>query len=229
MIISIIIPVLNEAFYIGKLLSFLVGNCSTNKVEIIVVDGGSYDATKEIVESYPVKFLENTIASRAVQMNLGSTVARGDVFYFMHADVMPPATFYADIHAAIQENYSFGFYKQKFESSNPLFVINSFFTRFPFLWCRGADQSMFVTKNLFKKLHGFDEKFVIMEEYDFIQRAIQLSRMKIMNGYTFVSTRKYKKNSWIRVLLANQRAFRMFKNGICPEQIRSFYTEKLKL
>lgn len=51
--ISIIIPVLNEEAYIGKLLEHLLANSTPKNIsEIIVVDGGSNDATRKVVESF---------------------------------------------------------------------------------------------------------------------------------------------------------------------------------
>lgn len=51
--ISIIIPALNEEEFIGKLLEHLLANSSSNNIsEIIVVDGGSTDKTRTIVEAF---------------------------------------------------------------------------------------------------------------------------------------------------------------------------------
>ncbi|MEJ6491288.1 MAG: hypothetical protein QNL60_02365 [Flavobacteriales bacterium] len=69
---------------------------------------------------------------------------------------------------------------------------------------------MFVKKDLFKKLNGFDEKFVIMEEYDFMTRALKLLDYEIMDGATIVSTCKYSTNSYFKVMLANLKAIRSF-------------------
>ena len=51
--ISIIIPVLNEETYIGKLLEHLLANSSAKNIsEIIVIDGGSSDNTRNIVQAF---------------------------------------------------------------------------------------------------------------------------------------------------------------------------------
>jgi hypothetical protein len=50
----------------------------------------------------------------------------------------------------------------KFDYGHPVLMISQWFTRFNHISCRGGDQSLFITKELFKELKGFDENFVIM-------------------------------------------------------------------
>ena len=58
--ISIIIPVLNEEDYIGKLLEHILSNSATKNIaEVIVVDGGSTDNTQNIVTAFSNFNLEN--------------------------------------------------------------------------------------------------------------------------------------------------------------------------
>ena len=80
-------------------------------------------------------------------MNEAAAIAKGDVLYFVHADTIVTKSFYADIQKAIAEGFEMGCYRYKFDQyKNPLLYINSFFTRFPMLWCRGGDQTLFVKK-----------------------------------------------------------------------------------
>ena len=96
--LSIIIPVLNEATTIKNLLDFLSENSSgENEIEIIVVDGGSSDGTQQIIKTFTettgsVSFLTSE-KGRAKQMNKGSREASGEILYFLHADSFPPKKF----------------------------------------------------------------------------------------------------------------------------------------
>lgn len=224
--LSIIIPSYNESRLIGLLLSRLCGSKHINDIEIIIVDGGSSDNTVHICKQYNVSII-HADKSRAIQMNMGARAAQSPYLYFVHADVIPPITFYEDIFLAIAEGHEFGFFRQKFDSNNPLLWINAFFTRFNQIWNRGGDQSMFISKKIFSSINGFDEKFIIMEEYDLMLRLQDIVPRYVIPKYTLVSSRKYHNNSWLKVQYANYIAMRMFYNRIDPYIISEAYHKLL--
>lgn len=225
--LSIIIPVLNEEQHIRILLDYLLHTCTPQADEIIVVDGGSSDKTIAIAAQFGVKVIE-TQRGRAIQMNEGARVATGNVLYFIHADTLPPKSFYTDIEAAIQQGYGFGCYRLRFKSSRILLKVNSWCTRFNRIWLRGGDQTLFVSKMLFEQLKGYDPHYVIMEEYDFLLRANKVAKFILMPKDVLVSDRKYEKNSWLRVQLANLKAVRMFSKQIDPLIILKEYKQRLR-
>lgn len=225
---SVIIPVLNEEQHIGRLVSYLKGIGAPYDPEIIVVDGGSTDKTVERAQDAGAIVKVSSVKGRAHQMNLGAQHSSGELLYFVHADVWPALTCFEDITQARKKGFLIGTFRQKFDSANPLFFINSFFTRFNKLWCRGGDQTIFVDKTLFLKLEGYNEYFTIMEEYDFLERATALTPLCIIPRYTVVSTRKYQNNGWFKVMSANYTAMKMYRNRRTPDEIKLFYKQALK-
>jgi rSAM/selenodomain-associated transferase 2 len=223
--ISIIIPVLNESKCIGQLLTHLL-NCDPN-LDIVVVDAKSTDDTVKIVQEFPVQLITSDKMSRAYQMNLGVKSAKNDILYFVHADTSPPPTFHTQVKQAVAQGKPLGCFRFKFISKNFLLFVNSWFTRFDVMWCRGGDQSLFVTRELFEKLNGYDESFSIMEEYDLIKRGRAIASFTILKDYMRVSARKYTTNSWLRIQLANSKAVRQFKKGKSPDEIKSEYLQSL--
>lgn len=223
--LSIIIPTLNEEDLLPDLLQLFVDNPQHS--EVIIVDGGSVDNTKQIANSFGHKVYESR-ASRAVQMNLGVKYATGNVLYFVHADALPPASYYQDIQEAINLGYESGCYRFKFKGNHPLLKVNSYFTRFNQMWCRGGDQTLFIKKDLFQLLKGYNEYYSIMEEYDLIRTLINNYSFKVIQKDVLVSARKYDKNGWLKVQLTNLKAFKMYKKGFPPEEIKKFYEAKLK-
>ena len=223
--LSVIIPTLNEEGLLPDLLRVLSGH--SPQPEIVIVDGGSTDQTEQVAKHFDVNFTTSK-ASRAVQMNLGARNASGEVLYFVHADALPPKSFYQDIAKSIDLGHDAGCYRFRFNSSHPLLKINSYFTRFNKMWCRGGDQTLFIKKDLFQTLGGYNEYYTIMEEYDLIRTLMRDYSFDIIPKDVLVSDRKYANNSWLKVQLANLKAFKMYREGNSPDDIKKFYEANLK-
>ena len=84
--VSAIVPALNEAMTIERTLKSLQAIRSGGG-EIIVVDGGSEDATSTLAAAWADKVIRSS-KGRARQMNAGAAVASGDLLFFVHADTL---------------------------------------------------------------------------------------------------------------------------------------------
>ena len=219
--LSIIIPTLNEAKHIERCISRL--RSGNNIAEIIVVDAGSTDDTAGLARDAGAIVFSVPKKCRASQMNFGAAKATGDLLYFVHGDVLPPEDYATHIAAALADHFPLGRFRFRFDSTKLMLRINSWFTRFDRLWVSGGDETLFITKELFQQVGGYDESFVIMEEYDMVLRARKHAPYKVIQRDVLVSARKYEHNSWLRVQRANLSAFRMFKAGIAPAEIRQAY------
>jgi rSAM/selenodomain-associated transferase 2 len=226
--ISVIIPVYNEEKLIAENIQYIKNNGGSLLEELIVVDAGSTDHTVVFAKNAGATVCFSPKMGRAEQMNLGAKMAKSDILYFVHADTKPPETFANEIVEAVKNGSEIGCFRLKLDSKKKLFFINEWFTRFNVMWCRGGDQTLFTTKNLFAKLNGFDEKFVIMEEYDFILKAKKETEFKILNNSTLASARKYENNGWLKVMIANYIAYKMFVKKIEPQKIKEYYKAALK-
>jgi len=227
--ISIIIPTINEHRRIGQLIDHLMQSDDGSIKEIIISDGGSTDGTKDIVRRKGATLLEITRKSRAIQMNDAAQHAKGDILYFLHADAIPPASFPTDIREALDEGHLAGSYRFKFDTKRKMLGINSFFTRFGALVCRGGDQSMYITKELFNEMGRFDESYVIMEDFDFIRRFNKKHKFHVIQKDILISDRKYENNSYMRVQIANLFAFTMFRRGVSQQRIKALYERMLDM
>ena len=227
MTLSIIIPTYNEEENIGKLVRYLLQHHDNLIKDIIVSDGGSEDNTiAEAVAAGATAVISDS-RGRAAQMNYGSSLAKGDVFYYVHADTLPPVDFCTDINLAIQKGYALGRYRTKFDSDKTILKLNAWFTRFDLFMCMGGDQTLFVTKDLFTRCGGFNVDMRIMEEYDFCERARQKARYIILNGSTLISARKYDTNTWLRVQWANATILHLFKKGASQDYLVHRYKQLL--
>ncbi|WP_207491416.1 TIGR04283 family arsenosugar biosynthesis glycosyltransferase [Aridibaculum aurantiacum] len=217
--IAVIIPTYNEAGSIGNLVTSLLKNKREASMRIIVSDGGSTDDTlQEAKDTGADLAVVSPQRSRAAQMNYAASLCPEEILYFVHADVKIHPDYITDIAAALKEGYDMGCYRYKFDSDHPLLKVNSFFTRFPFIWCRGGDQTLFVKRQVFENLDGY-RSMRIMEEYDFIKRAKEAGyRFKIIPKDILVSARKYETNSYFKVLYANYRVMKMWKSGKASDE-----------
>lgn len=223
MTFSIIIPTYNEAAVIGRLVQTLLTCGGSSLQEVLVIDAGSSDNTTEIAQKAGAVVRQSPKPGRAAQMNFGATLAKGDILYFVHADVGINPDFITDIEQAVNVGYEAGCYRFRFDSDKIMLRFNSYGTRFPGLMSRGGDQTLFMTRSLFDRLGGFDEYYVIMEDFDMIIRIRRIARFCIMPKDVLVSARKYDTNSWLRVQLANLTAFTLFFMNVSPSRIARTY------
>lgn len=223
MLVSIIIPTYNEEANILQLVNYLQKHADDRLAEIIVVDGGSRDQTVQVVRKAGFRCIISEKKGRAAQLNCGYRMSKGSLLYFVHADSIPPKNYLDDLFRAIEEGYAAGCYRFRFDSDKLLLKINSYFTRFDRIMCRGGDQTLFITRDLFEKLGGFRDDFMIMEEYDLIQKIQRKVKFKIIPNDVIVSARKYDKNHYLQVNFANFVVFMMYFAGARQETMVHAY------
>ena len=224
--ITIIIPTLNEEAYISNLLISL-SDLKYPVVETIMVDGGSKDRTLEIAKLHGIRVIESTRACRSFQMNLGASVAKSSILYFVHADVIPPKTFAQDILKAINNGYISGCFSYYFDNPSLLLKFNSWCTKFKHCAIGGGDQTLFIKKQLFDQIEGFNERLVIMEDFDLVQRIRENHHFKLITNPANVSARKYFKNSWLKVQLVNTYIFLAYRIGASQKYLSKSYKKML--
>lgn len=227
--ISIVIPVLNEENCIAKVLQFLRKNSTpANIEEIIVVDGGSSDATVSIASHLGVQVVRSP-RGRAKQLNMGSKLAQGNILYFLHVDTLPPKNFDETILNAAGLGNEAGCFRMKFDSSSRFLAFFAWFTKLNFKVCRGGDQSLYITKALFQKMGGFNEDYLVYEDNEFTDRLYNLTDFKIIPRHAITSARRYEERGEV----ALQFHFGMIhlKNylGAGPEELYEYYKRKITI
>lgn len=226
--ISVIIPTYNEHEHIHYCLTHLIDKGS---MEIIIADSPNSNLGMEAIsDEFDCVYLRCKKAGRNHQMNEAAKKAKGNVLYFVHADTQVKHNYVKDINEALNKGVELGCYRYKFDKyPNPLMYINSYFTKFPMLWCRGGDQTLFVKEEVFKSLNGFCQQHTIMEDYDFLKRSYQNYNFAIIPKDVIVSSRKYDKNGYLKVQWANFTVMRKWLNKKAhPEELGKLYQQMLK-
>ena len=220
--ITVVIPTLNEADTIGELVDFFKATIPDG-LEIVVCDAGSRDDTVAIAEHHGARVLHSPRPGRAVQMNHAARTVQTDYVYFVHADCRPPTTWHQEIQQAIKEGYKWGLFSYRFDSKNPLLRINERFVRFDNRLLGGGDQTLFIHRDTFLKLGGYDESCILMEDFIFFWETKQKMPFKIILNDVLISARKYEQNNYITVQLANLSMMLMHRFGFAQERMARVY------
>lgn len=224
MLISIIIPTLNEEENIEKLIAYLRRDPSYPLItEIIVVDGNSEDRTSEMATKTGVTVLGSKHRSRAVQMNLGAERASGQVLYFLHADTFPPTGYAQKIWQATRDHYISGCFRLRFDWSHWFLSTNCWFTRFNTSIFRFGDQSLFVNKEVFMEVNGFNENLRMFEDQDIVKRLSHHGQFVVLPHYVVTSARKYRKNGPFRLQLVYFLIYLLYAFGFSQSTLMRTY------
>ncbi|TDN38461.1 glycosyltransferase [Hymenobacter sp. UV11] len=196
--ISLIIPTFNEAATIGPLLAYLRAEID-DSTELVVVDGGSTDPTPRLAAEAGARVLASTRKGRAAQLNYGAAQASGDILYFLHADSHPPPGFERDIRRAVAAGAGSGCYRLAFDHGHWFLRLNAWMTRWPVLWFRFGDQSLFVRKKLFAQVGGYREDLLVMEDQEIVERLQRAAPFRLLPRAVVTSARKYLVNGVFRL------------------------------
>ena len=230
--ISIVIPVYNEASRIKETLTFLMKNSSSeNILDIGVVDGESTDQTseavKEVIKEYPKVHLISSPKGRSIQMNTGARESHGDILYFLHADSYPPSGFDAYILNEVKKGNEAGCFKMKFDHTHWWLRLASWLTRFNWRACRGGDQSIFIKRTLFDDIGGFDEDFKIFEDQIIIKELYRRNQFVVIQEQLTTSARLYERVGIWKLQYHFWAIYVKRWFGSSPENIYRYYTRNI--
>jgi rSAM/selenodomain-associated transferase 2 len=222
--ISIIIPTLNEAESLPKLLRYLKNIPSAALIsEVIVSDGSSSDETIEIARSYGALVVRNEIAGRARQMNAAAKTAKGKILYFLHADSIPPKQFAEQIMKTCTSETSGGCFRLRFDFPHWFLRLNAWFTRFNWNAIRFGDQSLFVLQTTFCEIGGFREDHLVLEDQEIIRRIKTKGKFVVVPLYITTSARKYQKNGIYRLQFVFYYIYFLYRIGIAQPLLINHY------
>jgi len=221
--LSVIIPVLNEAKNLESILSRLRAICPA--AEVIVVDGGSEDGTTTVVRQFPwVTYLSGR-RGRASQMNAGAAVANGEVLLFLHADtLLPSGTNAAIVEAFNDPGFIAGRFDVSFDNPRPVFKVIAFFinlrSRLTKI-CTG-DQALFVRRKTFDELGGYPD-IPLMEDVELAKRLKRLGKVACLHSKVTTSARKWEREGIFRIILLMWTLRFLYFIGVNPYRLHRWY------
>jgi len=223
--VSLIIPVLNEAENISKIIQHVRELDAGGAVEIIVVDGDAEGSTINAIKDEGLRTVVS-VKGRARQMNRGAALATGDILLFLHADTYLPSNAFALVQAAMNDkSFVGGAFDLGFNTRRRIFKITEayvFFrtrlTKIPF-----GDQAIFIRRDIFEKIGGYRE-LPIMEDVDLMKRIRKRGdRICIIPEKVRTSPRRYEQEGIIYTMIRNWMLQLQYALGVSPERLVRWY------
>jgi rSAM/selenodomain-associated transferase 2 len=222
MLVSVIIPALNEAEGIRQTIAAARQDYADDQVEIILADGGSTDGTPGLVP--PDVAVVRAPRGRAVQMNHGAAASNGDLLVFCHADSQLPAGWReAVIEALSRPGVSGGTFQTLILPARGILHIRNHI-RFPANWrIMFGDQVQFMSRATFDQVGGFPE-IPLMEDVEMSRALHEAGKLVRIPLRATTSSRRFLERGAIRQALTNAlNMFRYLYLGATPEDIVCVY------
>ena len=215
---------LNESPNIGATLNAL--RRGAPNAEIIVVDGGSSDASVAIAQPL-CDALISASRGRARQMNAGARASHGDALVFVHADTLVPRTFARDIAAALSDPAVVGgrFDVRLDESGLPYRIIGAMISIRSRISRTGTgDQAIFVRRDVFESLGGFPE-LELCEDLEFSRRLKRAGRVACLRTRVTTSARRWGRDGVARTVVKMWIIRAMYLMGVPPARLKRLYSD----
>jgi rSAM/selenodomain-associated transferase 2 len=216
--LSIVIPCLDEEERIGACLAALTPLRERGQ-EVIVVDGGSRDATLAVARGLCDRILEAP-RGRARQMNAGARAASGEALLFLHADTRLPAGADAEVLRALEKR-RWGRFDVAIEGAHPMLkvVACAMNLRSRLTGIATGDQAIFVRRDAFP---GFPE-IALMEDVAFSRAMRRGGRPACLASRATTSGRRWESRGVLRTILLMWRLRLLYFLGARPERLARLY------
>ena len=215
---------LNEAASIARTLEAI--RAGATEAEIIVVDGGSFDASVDEARLHSDVVIRAS-RGRALQMNAGAARATGDAMVFVHADTIVPPTFARDIEAALANpEVVGGRFDMRLDDPHPICVLIGAFISLRSRISRTGtgDQAIFVRRRIFEALGGFPD-LPICEDLDFARRLKRAGRVACLRSKMTTSARRWRKGGIMRTVLRMWTIRLLYLAGVSPTRLARMYAD----
>jgi rSAM/selenodomain-associated transferase 2 len=219
--LSVIIPALNEAACIARAVdsAWHSGAC-----EVLVPDGGSSDATKQIAAEHGAMVIDAP-RGRARQQNAAAQQATGDVLLFLHADNWFEGSIASQIAGALNSSRAQqGAYRQRIAAEGVIYRVleRANAERVRWIGLPYGDQAIFARREVFFAVGGFPD-VPIMEDVLLMQRLRRRSWPLLLPGPVHVSARRWQRHGIARQTIRNWMLLAALTAGFTPGRLAKHY------
>lgn len=223
--VSVVIPTRDEAERLPVLLARLA---AMPIHEVVVVDGGSTDATVQVARQAGARVVMSE-PGRARQLNAGAAATSGEVLWFLHADALPPTDGVASLCAALRAPGVVGgaFWLHTVADGpglrlGPLVRIadlRSRYTRYPY-----GDQGLFCRRDAFDAAGGYPDQR-LFEDHALSVALSRVGRLVTVPSEVRVSGRRFQRRPLYYLLFMNTAPL-LVRLGVPPDALARFYPDE---
>jgi rSAM/selenodomain-associated transferase 2 len=216
--LSVIIPTLNAEPFLGECLERMKA-----ADEIVVVDGGSADATVTVAERAGARVVEAP-RGRGVQLRAGAEAAKGDWLLFLHADTVPGRGWRraVDAHRQTRPGKAGCF---RFQLSDPAWqaraIERGVAARVALFALPYGDQGLLISRRLYDEIGGYRD-LPLMEDVDLVRR-IGRHRLARLGEEAVTSGMRWRRDGWLRRSARNLACLALYRAGVAPERLARLY------
>ncbi|MES3008222.1 MAG: TIGR04283 family arsenosugar biosynthesis glycosyltransferase [Pseudomonadota bacterium] len=195
--------------------------------EIIVVDGGSRDGSREATSGL-VDYLVDSAPGRARQMNAGAAVATGDILLFLHIDTVLPDDGLALILAQFEKSdVLWGRFDVRFSGSHPAFPCIAFLMnlRSRVSGVATGDQAIFVRRSVFEQVGRYAD-MPLMEDVALCKTLRRLSPPACLRAKVVTSSRRWEQHGVVRTVVLMWWLRLLYVLGVSPAKLHAQYYKK---
>ena len=215
--ISVVIPALEEAASIGAAIRSVRA-----QAEVIVVDGGSADATRAVAAEEGARVVAAP-PGRGRQLAQGARVATGSWLVFLHADTRLEAG-WAEALAALPAGVAGGAFRLAIDSPRVLYRVIELGVacRTRLLGLPYGDQAIFARREAHERIGGMPD-LPLMEDVAFVRRLRRVGRLAFPSPRAFTSPRRWERGGIVATTLANWSLLALYTAGAAPEWLARRY------
>ncbi|CAN5187179.1 TIGR04283 family arsenosugar biosynthesis glycosyltransferase [soil metagenome] len=216
--LSVVVPTLNAGDDVRRCLEALEG-----VGQMVVVDGGSSDETREIAARAGAKVITSD-PGRGVQLRNGVAEARGDWLLFLHADTFLGDGWRPAVASHMgSEPHRAGYFRLRLRSDDRRARLiergvkwrcNAFGLSF-------CDQGLLIARALYDEVGGY-AAIALMEDVDLVRR-LGRRRLVALAADAFTSASRWERDGWARRSLGNIALQLLYFAGVSPERLARLY------
>jgi rSAM/selenodomain-associated transferase 2 len=217
--LSLVVPTLNAAATLERCLDAL-----GQGVDLIVADGGSSDATRDIARAAGARIVE-TGPGRGLQLAAGARAAGGEWFLFLHADTRLEPGWREDCDVHMRTVGPKTAACLRFALDDPAWQARLIETgvalRVRLLGLPYGDQGLLISRSLYDKMGGY-RPLPLMEDVDLVRR-LGRRRLAVLPARAVTSAARWRRDGWARRSARNLACLALWKAGVPPERIARVY------